>query len=196
MTVAVDAPQDLLGLDIGQPAWNRCQFISAQCGNSTLQRLFNIAIMQTEPLSGVVAPPRLVPRTRADQTGGVFNPAAPAIIGVNVRAMATLLTIELAIPLIQRAAIDALNGLFSANCTSGVDSSSNTPVFPKPPTMNMNPAIKNTVSQSSALKISAGSMLLRTKAKMAQPKATASGPIGRLSRIKNKSNKSEIIKID
>ena len=29
-----------------------------------------IAIMQTEPLKGVVAPPRFVPRTSADVTGG------------------------------------------------------------------------------------------------------------------------------
>lgn len=63
-----------------------------------------IARIQTDPLKGVVAPPKLVPNTRADHKGAELTPLSPLMIGVNVRAIAVLLTIVLPIPLIQRAA--------------------------------------------------------------------------------------------
>ena len=62
------------------------------------------AIIQTDPLKGVVAPPRLVPRISADQTGMELKSEkfCNFIIGEKVRATARLLTIVLAIPLNQR----------------------------------------------------------------------------------------------
>ncbi|RJS82376.1 hypothetical protein CW707_01070 [Candidatus Bathyarchaeota archaeon] len=62
------------------------------------------AIIHTAPLKGVVAPPRFVPRTSADQTAEELKPEKPCnfIIGEKVRATAILLTIVLAIPLNQR----------------------------------------------------------------------------------------------
>ncbi len=71
-----------------------------------------MVIMQTEPLKGVVTPPRFVPRTRADHTGAEPRPEIPPMIGVNVRAIAMLLTTLLAIPLDHRVTSVVLSGLF------------------------------------------------------------------------------------
>ena len=49
MAVTVDAAQDLLRFGIAQPAWDRGQFVSAQGGNSEIQRPLYIALVQTEP---------------------------------------------------------------------------------------------------------------------------------------------------
>src|SRR4030042_2759081 len=49
MAVTVDAAQDLLRFGIAQPAWDRGQFVSAQGGNSEIQRPLDIALVQTEP---------------------------------------------------------------------------------------------------------------------------------------------------
>ena len=58
-----------------------------------------MAIMQTDPLKGVAAPPRFVPRTRADHTGAEFRLGRRLIMGIKVRAVAALLTTVLASPL-------------------------------------------------------------------------------------------------
>jgi hypothetical protein len=49
MAVTVDALEDLSGSGVTQPPWNRGQFVSAQCGNSALERPLYVALMQTEP---------------------------------------------------------------------------------------------------------------------------------------------------
>lgn len=69
------------------------------------------AIMATVPLKGVVAPPKLLPRTSADQTAAEFVPKTPLIIGTKVRATAMLLTIALVMPLNQRVVILAVKVL-------------------------------------------------------------------------------------
>lgn len=63
-----------------------------------------MARMQTDPLNGVVAPPKLVPKMSADHKGFELTIASPLMIGVKVRAIAVLLSIALESPLIQRVA--------------------------------------------------------------------------------------------
>ena len=104
--------------------------------------------MQTEPLKGVVAPPRFVPRTNADHTAAEPNPEAP-IIRENVRAIAVLLTRVLASPLNHRVVMVDSKGLSPTIWKSCVEISFKIPVLSKPPTINMKPVIKNIVSQSS-----------------------------------------------
>ncbi len=71
--------------------------------------------MTTDPLKGVVAPPRLVPRTSADLIAASFSPTNPVTIGANVNAMAALLTTELASPLNHKVNKVALNELLPAS---------------------------------------------------------------------------------
>ncbi len=71
--------------------------------------------MTTDPLIGVVAPPRLVPRTSADVMAASFKPENPVSIGVNVMAMAALLTTVLASPLNHKVVRAAFSGLFPTN---------------------------------------------------------------------------------
>ncbi len=146
-------------------------------------------IMVTAPLKGVVAPPRFVPRINADHTAGVPNPATPPIIGEKVSAIAILLTVVLARPLNHKVAILAPNWVCPNVWKSCVDMSLKINELSRPPTTNMKPAIKKIVSQSSFLKISVGSEPLRAKARTAQPKATASAPTPRFSRVKKRATK-------
>jgi len=132
-----------------------------------------------------VAPPRFVPRTNADHTAAEPNPGTAVIIGEKVKAIAMLLTALLARPLAHRVVMVAPNWLCPTVWKSCVDISSKISVRPRPPTNNMKPAMKNTVSQSSFLKISVGSKPLRAKASTAHPKATASGPTPMVSSIRS-----------
>lgn len=157
-----------------------------------------IAIIQIEPLNGVVAPPRFVPRISADETGRWrvgFKAEKLVTIGKNVKAMATLLTTALAMPLNHKVDRVALNGLL-AWVKKLSETTFKIPVSCIPPTMNIKPAMKNTVSQSSLLKISAGSKLLKANARMAQPKATASGPTPKFSNDRKRNTNKIRIRID
>jgi len=49
MAVTVDTAQDLLRFGIVQSPWDRGQFVSAQRGNSEIERPLYIALVQTEP---------------------------------------------------------------------------------------------------------------------------------------------------
>ncbi len=73
------------------------------------------AIMQTDPLKGVAAPPRFVPKTSADFSAASFKPENLVSIGTKVRATAALLTTELASPLNHKVTRVALNELFPAS---------------------------------------------------------------------------------